>query len=1520
MKTRPPKIDERAFSDLMSNIRGIIPHYTPEWTGSDEKDPGVALLKIFTHINESIIHRFNQVPHKNFVAFLDMLGIQLLPAQPARVPLTFYLSKGTDKEILIPAGTQASSKKTDEHEKLIFETEKNLLATPSLLKRVVSTDPEKDAIYIPPPGFLDGSQQEERSYTIVSSPSAGSKDFQLDHITDLEEGDFLRIGNETNIEYGIVSGISGTIIKMEDTLLCAHPASTPVEKITKFNLFEGKNMQEHSFYIGHEDLFNIKSTAHFILSITHREGTQSGIDPLKVSWEYWGEVEGEEEEGWLKFNTIDLTRGFSKDGEIHLNKMQEGEIKEKEINDIKSRWIRCILDVPLPVDEPRILPRLDTITFIVKSSGEKILPDLAFNNDTPLDISLPFTPVGKEPRMFDNFSIASKEAFSKKGGKIEIEADVEQRGILGPPTAISNGGKIKVFARGTYGRLVEVEIDPNGEAEWKDHGFPPDTKIAAESAPSAVHYPLNSGGYLEYVDINGFKERNISVFMRAENGHLVEWFDNGSQGQWIDYGTPEEGINIQFDPAAIYHQTERPDGYSIISIFSAGTDCCLYELNRRPDEIKGKWINRGKPVKENISVNIDSSPYADSYEDNGYNYEGIRVKVLVKGKDGILYELDCKAGEEECTSWEDYPSVPTEELLDSRPFFIIYRSFGSTEIHYYVKVFIKDLSGNLWEFDTKDNWTNLGSPESSINSAPHGYLSNPPDLYNPDNENGKHIFVRDQDNLLWVRNDFGWVSHEAPANSGLKFDPYVLSSTNTLHIFSASDKNAIVERRIGLVRLEGTATGGTDNTINLNGNASSTNGAYNGMIVKIINGPGSDQIRKIIEYDGVNKTATVDNWDTIPESDSNYLLIGYTSMIWNEYKDPLETALTPTLSWEYWNSKGWVVLKGLKDETSHLLNSGKITFSLPEDIEETEIAGQKSFWIRGRIVGGDYGRESFSLLKEETNEQKLIFSKDSIRPPIINKLTISYVLETEQYPQQCKTYNNLEYIDQTDANKIEDKQYSPFVKLEDRDKTLYLGFKKYFKDGPVKIFFLAKELSFTEEQKPKMEWTYSKKNDWGELDYYDASESLIMAEILELLGPSDFSARTWFGSYLYWIKGSLTKGEYEEWPLLDGIYPNTTWALQAETIKDETIGSSNGEPDQTFEFLKIPVLNGVTLRIQEILSEEEKLSLTTASGEDAIHEVKDEKGNIIETWVLWSEVLDFFDSKENDRHYTLDRATGQIQFGDGINGMIPQAGENNIRAFSYRWGGGKQGNVRAGDIKSIKSPVSGVDSVLNPAPADGGADTVTLDRMLEIGPARISHRNRAVTVEDFEWLAMEASRKLAKVRCLPNTNNRMEKETGWVSVIIVPDSPEDEPSPSLELKRKVRKYLEEHCANTISFPDHIHVTGPSYVKVGISVDVFIISIDAAGEVEREVNKKLRVFFHPLTGGPEGNGWDFGRDVSVSDVYALIEKIKGVDHVENLKFAFNGTKDGNIVNVEPESLAANGTHTVNLQLVKGGQNL
>jgi hypothetical protein len=124
------------------------------------------------------------------------------------------------------------------------------------------------------------------------------------------------------------------------------------------------------------------------------------------------------------------------------------------------------------------------------------------------------------------------------------------------------------------------------------------------------------------------------------------------------------------------------------------------------------------------------------------------------------------------------------------------------------------------------------------------------------------------------------------------------------------------------------------------------------------------------------------------------------------------------------------------------------------------------------------------------------------------------------------------------------------------------------------------------------------------------------------------------------------------------------------------------------------------------------------------------------------------------------------------------------------------------------------------------------------------------------------------------------------------------------------------------------------VEISVSVDVFVTSIDAASEVEREVRTKLKAFFHPLTGGVEGKGWDFGRDVAASDIYVLLEEIKGVDHVENLKFTYGTCEQPprkpqsaeppeivntgeDLVEVKRGCLVATGTHSINIQPIKGG---
>lgn len=58
--------------------------------------------------------------------------------------------------------------------------------------------------------------------------------------------------------------------------------------------------------------------------------------------------------------------------------------------------------------------------------------------------------------------------------------------------------------------------------------------------------------------------------------------------------------------------------------------------------------------------------------------------------------------------------------------------------------------------------------------------------------------------------------------------------------------------------------------------------------------------------------------------------------------------------------------------------------------------------------------------------------------------------------------------------------------------------------------------------------------------------------------------------------------------------------------------------------------------------------------------------------------------------------------------------------------------------------------------------------------------------------------------------------------------------------------------------------------------------DAAGDRARAA---LQGYLHPLTGGPDGQGWAFGRRPRGSDLSALLEAVDGVDHVGALSVSY-----------------------------------
>ncbi|MEK7729839.1 MAG: hypothetical protein AAB354_15635, partial [candidate division KSB1 bacterium] len=148
MRILPPNIDDRTLEQIVQRAKTLAPFYAPEWKPSFEKEFGAALLNIFAYLLDNVLARLNRAADKNFLAFLDMLDMTLLPARSARVPVTFQLAEGALQNVLIPLGTQVSAAAKDAvREELTFETEKNVLVTPAKLQRVLSIVPGEDKIF-----------------------------------------------------------------------------------------------------------------------------------------------------------------------------------------------------------------------------------------------------------------------------------------------------------------------------------------------------------------------------------------------------------------------------------------------------------------------------------------------------------------------------------------------------------------------------------------------------------------------------------------------------------------------------------------------------------------------------------------------------------------------------------------------------------------------------------------------------------------------------------------------------------------------------------------------------------------------------------------------------------------------------------------------------------------------------------------------------------------------------------------------------------------------------------------------------------------------------------------------------------------------------------------------------------------------------------------------------------------------------------------------------------------------------
>jgi hypothetical protein len=288
----------------------------------------------------------------------------------------------------------------------------------------------------------------------------------------------------------------------------------------------------------------------------------------------------------------------------------------------------------------------------------------------------------------------------------------------------------------------------------------------------------------------------------------------------------------------------------------------------------------------------------------------------------------------------------------------------------------------------------------------------------------------------------------------------------------------------------------------------------------------------------------------------------------------------------------------------------------------------------------------------------------------------------------------------------------------------------------------------------------------------------------------------------------------------------------------------------------------------------------------------------------WQEVPSLAQSGPGDHHVMVQIDEDQkmsFMGGDGKHGSTFATGVNNI-SVRYRTGLGAAGNVAANAISVLAAPLPFVQSSRNPGASNGGADAQTIETTRLMAPVTVRTLDRAVTVQDYKELALAYPG-------IDKANARSVRKQGRPMIDLVVATTGGLPLNSL-MRDELTAFLQARSA-----PDHLVVIRDyTPVPVRLALEAHIQPTFLRAETGVRIQQALGM------GLAEDSSLAYfnfdkrglGEDLYLSDVYALIESLEGVDFLivkEFRKHAWLGAKlVHDVVSMPPDGVATGGDAT------------
>ncbi len=212
-------------------------------------------------------------------------------------------------------------------------------------------------------------------------------------------------------------------------------------------------------------------------------------------------------------------------------------------------------------------------------------------------------------------------------------------------------------------------------------------------------------------------------------------------------------------------------------------------------------------------------------------------------------------------------------------------------------------------------------------------------------------------------------------------------------------------------------------------------------------------------------------------------------------------------------------------------------------------------------------------------------------------------------------------------------------------------------------------------------------------------------------------------------------------------------------------------------------------------------------------------------------------------------------------------------------------SLPAKTIAKLINRISQVKSVSQPFNSFDGKPIESDDSYYRRISERLRHKNRAITLWDYEHLVLQEFPEVFRVKCLNHTSIDSFLSPGDVTLVVIPDIVNKnvfdiyEPRVSTATLNKIKEYIN----NLNSMQVEATVINPAYEKVIIKVDVKFYTGYDENFYKKQLNEDITKFLSPWA-FDSTKEIIFGIELYRSVVIEYIEKLDYVDYISELEMS------------------------------------